>query len=39
MLLTAEAGLLAEITGGYDAVEEIREAVEAAREELDGGSR
>ena len=33
MLLTAEAGLLADITGGEDAMEEIRRAVEAARDE------
>lgn len=33
MLLTAEAGLLAEITGGEDALEEIREAVDAARKD------
>jgi hypothetical protein len=32
MLLTAEAGLLAEITGGEDALAEIRAAVEAARD-------
>lgn len=32
MVLTVEAGLLPDLTGGHDALEEIREAVEAAQE-------
>ena len=32
MVLTVEAGLLPEMTGGYDAMAEIRQALAAARD-------